>query len=64
MTSRHCGKRVYEGKKSARDAHRKAGFRIRVYWCRWCCGWHVAADDKSDKNLYDRKWREEGEWGN
>lgn len=41
-----CGKRGYPSERDARDAHRHASFRFRVYWCEQCQAWHVTAAEK------------------
>lgn len=39
-------KRGYPTEKAARLAHRTAGFRIRVYWCRLCRAFHATNSEK------------------
>ena len=41
-----CGKRRYESKRAARAAHRHARFRLHIYFCESCHGYHVANGEK------------------
>lgn len=41
-----CTKRRFGGKHDARLAHRKCGYRLRVYRCQDCRGWHVTNSEK------------------
>ena len=41
-----CGKRVYRSVQRARQAHARKPFRVRVYWCRQCHGYHVTNNEK------------------
>lgn len=41
-----CLKRAYPSESSARRAHRRAGWRLRVYWCPRCYGYHVTNQEK------------------
>lgn len=47
-TCEQCGKRIFRSVHHARQAHRRAGFRLRAYWCNYAGGYHVSADDKRD----------------
>lgn len=49
-----CGKRCFPSEKAAKAAHRKAGWRIRVYYCRDCRAMHVTNNDKKDS----RRWED------
>lgn len=40
-------KRCYTSEDEAMRAHRRANWRIRVYWCAECTAYHVTNDDKS-----------------
>lgn len=42
------GKRSYPSKRSAREAMRSAGNRIRVYPCSHCHGWHTTKEEHND----------------
>lgn len=41
-----CRKRSFGGPGDARRAHRHASYRIRVYKCEDCGGWHVTNNEK------------------
>lgn len=41
-----CGKVTYVSRASAKAAHRWAGFRIKIYFCHECRGWHVCNAEK------------------
>lgn len=41
-----CRKRQYESVETARAAHSRAGFRIRIYDCEECGKMHVTNADK------------------
>lgn len=41
-----CSKRGYPTAHEARVAHRRAGFRLRVYTCPDCHAWHVTNAEK------------------
>lgn len=41
-----CTKRRFRGVKDARLAFQRAGFRVRVYSCDHCGGYHVTNDEK------------------
>lgn len=41
-----CGLRLYQSKHAALLAHRKAGFRVRVFECREGKGLHAANADQ------------------
>lgn len=41
-----CTKRRYESIAHAREGHKKAGYRIRVYRCHPCRSYHVTNADK------------------
>lgn len=41
-----CGKRLYYTVRHARKAHQHASYRIRVYWCQVCWGYHATAPEK------------------
>lgn len=41
-----CGKRRYESKRAARSANRSARFRLFIYFCELCHGFHVANAEK------------------
>lgn len=48
--ARYCettGKRIWRGEREARRAHSKAHFRIKVYRCPECQGYHATARDKA-----------------
>lgn len=41
-----CTKRPFDSEKHAKQAMRKAGFRIRVYWCPEHRSYHVTNNEK------------------
>lgn len=41
-----CGKRCFTSVDAARRAFRRAGFRLRIYWCLGGCAWHVCNGEK------------------
>lgn len=41
------GKRTFRSERDARSAHRKAGYRIRVYRCDDCRFYHVTSHEKA-----------------
>ncbi len=41
-----CVKHPYPSAHAARVAHRRAGFRVRTYWCETCQAVHVANAEK------------------
>lgn len=41
-----CTKKRFESKRHAREAHAKAHYRIRPYFCEDCRYWHVANAEK------------------
>lgn len=41
-----CGKRCFTSVKAARAAHKRARFRVRIYFCLACCAWHATNQDK------------------
>lgn len=43
-----CGKRKYSSQTGAREAHRRMGARLRVYWCAPCRAYHVTNAEKRD----------------
>lgn len=47
---KECDKVRHGSRSSAREAHRTAGFRVRVYWHRECAAWHVANEDKQPRS--------------
>lgn len=47
-----CGKTLYTSEGQAKQAHKRAGFRIRVYWCNLGRGWHAT---NKDRKGYGRK---------
>lgn len=44
---KECDKVRHGSRSAAREAHRTAGFRVRVYWHRECAAWHVSNEDKA-----------------
>jgi hypothetical protein len=53
MNESACGKRRFLSVLHARQAHRRAGYRIRVYRCEACRGYHVTAQDKRERRYRD-----------
>lgn len=47
LTPREIRKRIWRGQREARRAHSKAHFRIKVYRCPECRGYHATARDKA-----------------
>lgn len=43
---KECGKKTFASPRAAKNAHRRASFRIRAYWCQRCVGFHVTAVEK------------------
>lgn len=41
-----CPKKRFDSVVAARRAHRKAHYRIRVYHCEYCAGYHVTNNEK------------------
>ena len=41
-----CAKRRYHSVEAAKRAHRRAGWRLRPYWCSRCGGYHVSNAEK------------------
>jgi hypothetical protein len=41
-----CQKRTYPSPYQAKVAHAKASWRVRVYQCEDCGGWHVTNHEK------------------
>ena len=53
-----CCKRRYPSKRSAIEANRTAGFRLRAYTCSDCSGyWHVTNADKSGAPIFQEPRR-------
>lgn len=50
LTCASTGLRVYRSARAARAAHRKAGFRVRVFQCGHCSHFHVSSEPKGDKS--------------
>lgn len=44
-----CGKKVFRSIHSARQAHAKAHWRLRVYWCAEALGFHVTNGEKRSR---------------
>jgi hypothetical protein len=44
-----CGKRCYPSRSQARQAHRTAAFRVRVYRCGLSGAFHVASGEKRSR---------------
>lgn len=44
-----CGKRAFVSLRAARDAHRRAGWRLRVYRCPDCGLLHVTNAEKATR---------------
>jgi hypothetical protein len=42
-----CGKRAYQSTRQAREAHRRAGYRLKVYRCDRGPAYHVANPEKA-----------------
>ena len=45
-----CAKRRYRSERSAIEAHRLAGYRLRAYLCPRCNGWHTTNADKNPRS--------------
>ena len=43
-----CTKRGYSSEHAAMEAHKFAGYRLRVYLCERCNRWHTTNADKTD----------------
>jgi hypothetical protein len=41
-----CGKRTYPSEHQAKRAHQRASWRLRVYYCDDCHGYHVTNQEK------------------
>lgn len=41
-----CGKRCFRSAASARSAHTRARWRVRIYFCRPCRAFHATNQDK------------------
>lgn len=54
------GKHRYTSVHAARRAHGKAGFRLRVYPCDLCRGFHVTNDEKRDGDYVSRSEKHVG----
>jgi hypothetical protein len=50
LTCPKLGLRCYRSPKAAREAHRRAGFRVRVFQCSACGLYHATAQSKGDKS--------------
>jgi hypothetical protein len=56
------GKVCYRGPNEARQAHRHAHYRIRVYRCDWCPAWHVTNGEKANRQSSRGDWTQEQQW--
>lgn len=45
-----CEKRRFDGPEQAKRAHRRASYRIRVYYCAECRGFHVTNPEKHGRH--------------
>lgn len=41
-----CGKRVFPSRRAALDAHVRCSWRLRLYFCEPCHGWHATNKEK------------------
>lgn len=41
-----CTKKRFESKRHAREAHAKAHWRVRAYYCQGCRAWHATNAEK------------------
>lgn len=48
-----CGKRIYLSERAAKEAHRRASYRVRPYYCDRCRGWHVTNSEKRHSGRMD-----------
>lgn len=55
MGEQECGKRCYSSRHGAKLAHRRAGFRVNIYWCHGCRAWHACATDKKPNRSHGRR---------
>ena len=45
---RGCTKRGYKSERSAMEAHKHAGYRLRAYLCPHCGNWHTTNAEKGE----------------